>query len=86
MKKYFIALAFMLALITTPLNAGWFDRDEKRIHELQEAVEDQRDATRAFRSLALFLAVTNLISFTIGTILGSRTRRNDNESDTDTDQ
>ena len=83
MKKHIIALAFMLALITTPLNAGWFDQDEKKIHELQEAVQDQRDATRAFQSLALVLAVTNVISFTIGTILGSRTRRNDNDTDTD---
>ncbi|MEQ1858446.1 MAG: hypothetical protein ABMA13_00765 [Chthoniobacteraceae bacterium] len=67
----------MLALITTS-HAGWFDRKDDHKQEIQQlhqqlAVEQKQTGT--WQIVAGSLAVFTFIAFTIGTILGSRTRR-----------
>lgn len=88
MRKHLIALSLMLALITTSSHAGLFDREERQRREVAEhQLDHQRQATGAWQVIAGGLAIIVVVAFTVGTILGSRTRRKDNgPTATDTNQ
>lgn len=81
MQRYLLALSLMLALITTSTHAGWFDQEEKqRRIETEQQLAAQREQTDNWQIIAGSLAVVVVVAFTIGTVLGSRTRKKGGES------
>lgn len=73
MKKR-LALIILMTLQTATLRAGWFSPDEETI-ELRKELTQQQQATGDWKTIAGALAIAAILTFVIGTMLGSKTRR-----------
>lgn len=69
--KYIILVLLMVA----QLHAGWFGDDDQRIAEYQQQLAAERRAASGWETAAVVLAIGAVILFTVGTALGSKTRR-----------
>lgn len=81
-KHHLLALSLALALNTTTMHASWFGSEEEKQRRIQveQQLNQQRKETGGWQIVAGTLAVFTGIAFTVGTILGSRTRRNGGDS------
>ena len=84
MQKHLLPLSFALALITTPINAGWFDGygeqhrfegEQQRRIVAEQQLQQQRQETGGWQIIAAGLAVFTLITFGVGILLGARAIR-----------
>jgi hypothetical protein len=82
MKKLITTL-ISLALITTTAHAGWFGSGtpDPQIITLQNQLAEQHGATSFWIIVAVVLGLFAFIAFIVGSILGSRTRRNAKQPD-----
>ena len=80
-KHHLLALAIVLALNNTTTHAGWFGENEEKQRRIQveQQLNQQRKETDGWQIVAGTFAVFAGIAFTVGTILGSRTRRKGGE-------
>ncbi|MES2570825.1 MAG: hypothetical protein V4710_12335 [Verrucomicrobiota bacterium] len=79
MKKLFIIIT-ITALLTTALQAGWFDKEEReRRIQLEEQLTVQRQTTDKWQIVAGALAVSTVVLLIVGTALGSKARHHAKE-------
>lgn len=76
MKAFITTLAF----INTTAHANWFGPDQEIVN-LQNQLAEQHGATSFWIIVAVGLALCAIIAFIVGSILGSRTRRNAKQPD-----
>jgi hypothetical protein len=77
MQKHLLAVSLALTLITTPINAGWFDKEEQqRRIAAEKQLQQQQQKTGTWQIIAGGLSVFTLIAFTSGAILGARAIKN----------
>ena len=71
--KYILILVL---LMTAHCHAGWFSHDDdQRWQEYQQQLAAERQASGGWEIIAGLLAVGGVILFTVGTALGSKTKR-----------
>lgn len=75
--KHLHILILSLLLAITPTSAGWFNNNEEKQRriEVEKQLEFQRKTTDDWQSIAGVLVIGAVILFTVGTALGSKTRR-----------
>jgi hypothetical protein len=74
MHKIFTLVVALL--MGAQAHAGLFDNDEQRIREYEQQLDSQRQSTGDWQVVAGILAIGAVVLFTVGTALGSKTRRN----------
>jgi heme/copper-type cytochrome/quinol oxidase subunit 2 len=72
-----ITASIALALITTTAQAGWFGPSDQEIN-LQNQLSQQHTNTLIIAGILILCVI---VAFIVGTILGSRTRRNAKQPD-----
>lgn len=77
--KSLLIILFVL-LMAAPSHAGLFDNgDDQRIREYQRQIHEERQSSGSWQVVAGLLAIGAVILFTVGTALGSKTRRDGNK-------
>jgi Ca2+/H+ antiporter len=72
-------ILILVLLMAAQTHAGLFDNDEQRIREYQQQLDQQRQSSGSWQVIAGILAIGGVILLTVGTALGSKTRRDGNK-------
>ena len=64
-----------MLLLAAQAHAGFFGSDEQLMRQYQQIIESERQSTGDWQIIAGALCIGGVILFTIGTALGSKTRR-----------
>lgn len=75
--KHLHILILSLLLTVAPMDAGWFSHNEEKQRriEVEQQLDLQRKSTDDWQIVAGALVIGAIILFTVGTALGSKTRR-----------
>jgi hypothetical protein len=69
-------LIILVLLMAAQCHGGWFnDDDQQRMAQYEQTIQSERQSTGDWQIIAGVLAIGGVILFTMGTALGSKTRR-----------
>ena len=68
-------ITLLILMLAMHASAGWLNNDDQRIQDLNQQVITERQSTGSWQIVAGVLGIGAVVLFTIGTALGSKTRR-----------
>ena len=77
MKK--LTLILIAMLVAGEMHAGWFCNEDQLWQQFERTIQTERQSTGTWQLIAGGLAIGGIILFTIGTALGSKTKRDGHE-------
>jgi hypothetical protein len=74
-KEHMKHIIILVLLMAAQCHAGWFDHDDQRIQQYEQQLTAERHKSGGLGIAVIVLAIGGVVLFTVGTALGSKTKR-----------
>ena len=68
-------ILILMLLMAAQANAGWFSDDDQRYAQYEQQLASERQSSGDWQIIAGVFCIGGVVLFTIGTALGSKTKR-----------